>query len=127
MFADLNYCRKRCEQIKKLLAERSVLMVEMFGEKLAGEIFSTANETAERRSTIAKERHDESFNKLESEYKLSEEDLKAGADRMKLFEQLDKERSERRTQKQQEREQKGEAKPEKVVEAESEEVKKDQD
>lgn len=127
MFADLNYCRKRCEQIKKLLSERTVLMVEMFDEKLSSEIFATADETATRRAQQLTERHGDSFKSLVAEYKLSEDDLKAGAERLKLFEQLDKERSERRVQKQQEKEQKSEAKPEEAVEAEPEEVKKAQE
>jgi len=127
MFADLNYCRKRCEQIKKLLAERTALMKEMFDEKLFSETIQVAQESSERRSQQLQVRHADSFKSLVAEYKLSEEDLKAGAERLALFDQLDKERHERRAQKQQERVQKDEVKPETAVEAESEEVKKTQE
>lgn len=123
MFADLNYCRKRCDQIKKLLAERLDIMKELIDEKLAAEIFAAADETCQRRARQLQDRHDETFKNLVEEYKLTNEDLDAAAERLKLFEQLDKERHERRLQKQQEKDQKGDEKAESTVEAEPEESK----
>ncbi|XP_003743794.1 uncharacterized protein LOC100900687 [Galendromus occidentalis] len=120
MFADLNYCRKRCEQIKKLLAERTELMKAMFDESLMTEISAAVEESSQRRSKQLQDRHDESFKHLEQEYNLSSEDIEAAMERLKLFEQIDKERLERRLQRQQEKEQKGEEKPEKPAEAEPE-------
>lgn len=103
MITDMNYSRKRCGQIRKLLAERIELLNKEFDEETRNEIFKICDEAYMKRFSQIQEQKAKLFNALIQEYKLSEEDIVAGEERLKVIEQSEKEREQRRQQKREER------------------------